>query len=70
MLLGDVNGDGKVSTLDVRWLRQYLIGGRELTDAQLAAADVNGDGKVSTLDVRWIRQYLIGARNDRFELID
>ena len=70
VLLGDVNGDGKVSTLDVRWLRQYLIGGRELTDAQLAAADVNGDGKVSTLDVRWIRQYLIGARNDRFELID
>lgn len=70
VLLGDVNGDGKISTLDVRWLRQYLIGGRELTDAQLAAADVNGDGKVSTLDVRWIRQYLIGARNDRFELID
>ena len=69
ILLGDVNGDGKVSTLDVRWIRQYLIGERDLTDAQLAAADVNGDGKVSTLDVRWIRQYLIGARNDRYELI-
>lgn len=49
-MLGDVNGDGDVNTLDVAAILRHDAGIGELTDEQLAAADVNGDGVVSTAD--------------------
>lgn len=60
--LGDVNGDGKVNTIDARWALQAASGVRVLTEAQKAAADVNGDGKVNTIDARWILQMASGVR--------
>ena len=67
---GDVNGDGKVSMMDLLVLRKYLAGITELTETQMKAADVNNDGKVSMMDVLWLRQYLSGLRDENFEKIN
>lgn len=62
VLLGDINGDGVVNTIDARWALQAASGIRTLSDAQSAAADVNGDGTVNTVDARWILQAASGIR--------
>ena len=62
VLLGDVNGDGKVSGIDARWVLQASSGARTFDASQTAAADVNGDGKITAVDARWILQAASGAR--------
>ena len=57
-LLGDVNGDGKVSTLDAALINSYVRSARELEDYPLACADVNGDGRVTTLDAAKINAFV------------
>ena len=49
-LLGDVNGDGKVSLLDYGLVLAHVKRTKLLTGEQLERADVNGDKKVSLLD--------------------
>ena len=52
-LMGDVTGDGKLSTQDVRLLMSATVGGDDvLTADQLAVADYNGDGEFNTQDAR------------------
>mgnify|MGYP003307204525 CR=1 FL=1 len=53
---GDVNGDGKVSALDARWILQYVAGSRAFTARQVEAADLSGDGKVAAIDARKVLQ--------------
>ena len=52
--LGDVNGDGVVSTVDARMIISYLIGEVSMTEDQIANSDFDGNGTVSTTDVRAI----------------
>lgn len=61
-LLGDLNGDGKVNSIDARWALQVASGNRTLTAEQRAVADVNGDGKVNAIDARWLLQVASGNR--------
>lgn len=49
-LLGDVNGDGKLSVADVMLLVNHIIG-QEPTVFILANADVNSDGNITVTDV-------------------
>ncbi len=53
-MLGDVNGDNKLSTVDVRMLVLQTVAGNVLTPEQLEVADYNGDGAVNTQDARAI----------------
>lgn len=62
VVLGDVTGEGKVSTQDAVWILQSIAKKRTLTDSQKIAADVTKDGKVSTQDVIWILQSIVGKR--------
>ncbi|MBQ9414484.1 MAG: CHAP domain-containing protein [Clostridia bacterium] len=52
IIKGDVTGDEKVNTADVRSILKYVIGGGAFTDTQQKAGDYNNDNKVDTLDVR------------------
>lgn len=58
VLLGDVNGDGKVSSSDLRTLRKFIVDDSIVIHA--ANADMNGDGKVSSSDLRALRKQLVG----------
>ncbi len=59
-LLGDVNGDGSVTTADARLLLSHLLGSIELTEEQLGVADFNEDGDISTMDARAMLKMLLG----------
>ena len=66
---GDLDGDGEITMMDVRVLRQYLDELIELTETQKKAADVDGDGEITMMDVRWLRQYLDELRDENFNWI-
>ncbi len=48
--MGDVNSDGKVSSLDAAWVLKHDAKLITLEGESLTAADYNGDGKVNSLD--------------------
>ena len=56
-LLGDVNGDGKISTADVLKANFHAKRVNLLTGYEFLCADVNGDGKISTADVNKINSH-------------
>lgn len=60
VLLGDLNSDGNVTTVDVRLLLQYTTGAVTLTSDQLNAADYDGSGMITTSDARQILLLLLG----------
>lgn len=60
LIYGDVNGDGKISTIDLRIIQKHILGIAVIEGLPLTAADVNGDGKASTIDLRMIQKYILG----------
>lgn len=61
LLLGDLNGDGAVSSADAVLLSRALAGLVDLTAVQRAAADLNGDGAVSSADIVLLARRLVGT---------
>lgn len=60
VLVGDVNGDGKVNGKDVSMLARSLVGKATLTDAQKKAGEVLEDGAVNGKDVSMLARSLVG----------
>ncbi|MBE6755489.1 MAG: hypothetical protein E7555_03400 [Ruminococcaceae bacterium] len=60
-LIGDINGDGKVNTLDVARANAHARSVSSLSDYDFACADINGDGKVNTLDVARMNAHTRGV---------
>lgn len=63
MKRGDVNGDGKISLIDLAMVKSHLLGNSKLSGDSFARADVNGDGKLSLLDLAMIKSHLLGNSN-------
>ena len=61
ILLGDVNLDGKISSMDARLLLSNVAGSVELTDIQKTVADINKDGKISAVDARKILNIVVNS---------
>lgn len=59
VLMGDVNGDGKIDSADREMLKGYLTGKNGLTVPE--AADLNGDGVINSLD-RTILANMVAGR--------
>ena len=60
ILLGDVNGDGKIAATDARLILQFVAGLKTEKDLIIANADVNKDGKIAATDARMILQMVAG----------
>lgn len=59
--MGDIDGDGSVTSIDFGLFRKYLLsisGIPDLSDKWYA--DLNDDGNVNSLDFGYLRQYLLG----------
>ena len=61
ILLGDVNGDGKVNGTDTNLIFRHVSGTTELSGDQLKAADVNGDGKINGTDTNLVFRFVSGT---------
>ena len=57
-LLGDINGDGKISTADVLKANFHAKRVNLLTGYEFLCADINGDRKISTADVNKINAHV------------
>ncbi len=62
-LIGDVNGDGKVNSIDVALANAHARGTITLEGYQLLCADTSGDGQVNTIDVARINAHAKGVRS-------
>ncbi len=58
MILGDANGDGKVTIIDATYIQRHLAEIEILTEEQLVSADTYKDGKITILDATQIQRYL------------
>ena len=56
---GDINKDGKVTVMDVRYGLKALTKGT-ITEEEIKIGDVNGDNKFSVMDARKILRYIVG----------
>ena len=58
-LLGDINGDGKVTALDLALINWYVTRVKEPDDPyKKACADVNMDGEISTVEIGYINSHV------------
>lgn len=60
VLLGDVNGDGKVNSKDVSLFKRVLAFQESETEIVRANADTNGDGKLNSKDLSQLKRLLAG----------
>ena len=58
-LKGDINNDGKITTLDLNYGLAKLLKSN-LTEEEEQRGDVTGDGKYTTLDLNKMLGYLLG----------
>ncbi len=65
-LLGDVNGDGKITAMDSLILQRHTINLASLNDEQLLLGDVNKDGKISGSDCMNILRYSINLKTNSY----
>ena len=59
-LLGDANGDGSVTTMDVVRIARNVVGLAEIASEREYLADVNNDGKITIADAIKLAKILIG----------
>lgn len=60
-LPGDVNGDGKVSSLDYIQIKNHIMKTKVLSGGSLDRADINQDGKISSLDYIKVKNHIMGS---------
>lgn len=63
IVLGDVNGDGIVTTADYLKVKKYMNNPTLLTGYFFTAADINQDGKIMTIDYTKIKRHFSGSFN-------
>ncbi len=62
---GDVDGDGRLDVLDLRVMKKYCAGSKEMTSVQQEICDLDDSGAVDAADLRLMQDYLL-ARIDGF----
>lgn len=63
VVLGDINGNGTVDSVDYLLLKRYCLGTYKLTDTALLAANVNGKDKVDSADYSLLKRHCLGTYN-------
>ncbi len=61
VLYGDINGDGKVSAMDLLKVQKHILNFNKLTGASLKAADASKDGKVSAMDLLKVQKHILNV---------
>lgn len=59
-ILGDLNGDNLVNTVDLAVMKLYLVGLSQLDEAGMFAGDFNNDKQINTTDLAILKLMLVG----------
>lgn len=59
VIYGDINGDGKISNIDLVMLQKQILGIVQLSGAYEKAADIGRDGRVSNLDIVLLQKHIL-----------
>ena len=62
IIKGDVNGDGRITPLDLQLIQLHILGKLTLDNNAFIAADVNNDGRVSITDLAALNKHLLGVK--------
>ena len=62
VVLGDVNGDGKISVYDMLYIKRSILKATTLSDAQTLAGDTRQDGTLSVYDMLYIKRDILGTK--------
>ena len=60
VILGDVDGDGRLSVKDATYIQHFNVG-TEGYVVDITTGDVDGDGRVSVKDATQIQKLLVGS---------
>ena len=61
VVTGDLNGDGRITAVDLLRVQKGLLGVTVMSGAVYQAGDINGDGQVSALDLLKVQKHLLGV---------
>lgn len=67
--LGDVNGDGKINTLDAMLTLRAAVGIESLDAIQTIRADIDGNGKINTMDAMMVLRRAVGLLDENYKNI-
>lgn len=60
IVIGDVNGDGKITATDITKIKRNLVGIEKLNGVYEKAGDINKSNTMTTTDLLKVKQYIIG----------
>ncbi|MDD6057434.1 MAG: dockerin type I domain-containing protein [Clostridiales bacterium] len=60
VVYGDINGDGKISNVDVVMAQRHILGISTQTGSYLEAANASRDGGVSNRDIVMLQRHMLG----------
>lgn len=63
VVLGDLNGNGKIDTTDYMLLKRSVLGTYPLNAVRKLAADITGDGKITSVDYAMLKRHCLGTYN-------
>lgn len=67
ILLGDVNGNGEIDSMDYILAKRIYFGTYKPTEEELKRCDIDGDGKVSAMDYILIKRMYFGTYRPKGE---
>ena len=59
VIYGDVNGDGAVTSQDLRVTQKHILGIQTLTGYAYTAADADRNGQLTSQDLRTVQKYIL-----------
>lgn len=59
VLIGDTNGDGRVSVQDATAIQAHIVNLTPLTGVPYVAADVNEDERITVIDATLVQKYIV-----------
>lgn len=59
VVYGDIDGDAKVSVVDLLYLKKYILSEIKLNAANKEAADISKDGKADVVDLLLLKKYIL-----------